>query len=138
MARRSHTPEAIAAGALAMLVALMVFGGPIAAQAATAQTSGASVQQVAATLPPSCVAVRHTSGIVSQTVYLTNNCATTVGVVVEVWAYAGSPCLRMRPRQSAKYTWPDAFRFDGAHRGHRGPVGHRPIRYRERRGCGAG
>lgn len=85
----------VAATAALVTLALMTLAPP-AAQAAT----------------PSCVKLRHTAGIVTQTVYVTNNCSSTVSFVVHRVG-PDSPCLHASPGYTRSYKWSNGLNYQG-------------------------
>jgi hypothetical protein len=86
----------IAATAAVAVVALTTLA-PSAAQAAP---------------KPSCVKVRHTAGIVTQTVYVTNNCSRTVSFIVHRRG-PDSPCLHASPGHTRTYKWANGLDYQG-------------------------
>jgi hypothetical protein len=61
---------------------------------------------------PSCVNLRHNSGIVTQTVYVTNNCSRTVSFVVHRVG-PDSPCLHASPGTTRTYKWGNGLNYQG-------------------------
>jgi len=61
---------------------------------------------------PPCVAVRHTTGIITQTVYVTNHCSSTVSFVVHRVG-PDSPCLHASPGATRSYKWANGLNYQG-------------------------
>jgi hypothetical protein len=61
---------------------------------------------------PSCVNVRHSAGIITQTVYVENNCSTTVSFIVHRVG-PDSPCLHASPGHTRSYKWGNGLNYQG-------------------------
>lgn len=61
---------------------------------------------------PACVSVRHTVGIFTQTVYVTNRCSRTVSFVVHRVG-PDSPCLHASPHTVRYYKWANGLNYQG-------------------------
>jgi hypothetical protein len=66
----------------------------------------------AAQAAPSCVTVRHDAGIITQTVYVTNHCSSTVSFVVHRVG-PDSPCLHASPGDTRSYKWSNGLNYQG-------------------------
>jgi hypothetical protein len=60
----------------------------------------------------SYVNVWHNSGIVTQTVYVTNHCSRTVSFIVHRVG-PDSPCLRASPGTTGSYKWGNGLDYQG-------------------------
>jgi len=61
---------------------------------------------------PSCVKLRHTAGIVTQTVYVTNKCSSTVSFIVHRVG-PDSPCVHASPGHTRSYKWGNGLNHQG-------------------------
>ena len=61
---------------------------------------------------PSCVKLRHTAGIVTQTVYVTNKCSSTVSFIVHRVG-PDSPCVHASPGHTRSYKWGNGLNYQG-------------------------
>lgn len=61
---------------------------------------------------PLCVKVTHTTGTFTQTVYVTNNCRSTVSFVVHRVG-PDSPCLHASPNTVRSYKWANGLNYQG-------------------------
>jgi hypothetical protein len=61
---------------------------------------------------PGCVNVTHTSGIITQTVYVHNHCSYTVSFVVHRVG-PDSPCLHASPHRTRWYRWANGLNYQG-------------------------
>lgn len=63
---------------------------------------------------PTCVSVRHTTGSLTQTVYLTNSCAYGLGWFVDKEG-PNSPCYHASAGASYTYKWSKADAYHGTY-----------------------
>ncbi|MGW0804952.1 hypothetical protein [Nonomuraea sp. NPDC002799] len=93
-----------------VLTAAMAVGSlTLTAHPATAETSAAARNL------PSCVSYRHTTGAITQTVYLTNNCSYGLGWYVDKEG-PNSSCYHASAGASRKYKWGRADAYHGTYR----------------------
>jgi hypothetical protein len=84
----------------------------IAATAALVTLALLAIAPSAAQAAPSCVKLKHDAGIVTQTVYVTNNCSSTVSFVVHRVG-PDSPCLHASPGHTRSYKWGNGLNYQG-------------------------
>jgi hypothetical protein len=84
--------------ALAAIVALAF----AALQPSTANAAG----------KPKCVTVKHNSGVLTQTTYVTNKCKSTVSFIVHRTG-PDSPCLHASPGSTRSYKWSNGLDYSG-------------------------
>jgi hypothetical protein len=107
---RSVSARILSRGAATVVAVSCLLAVASAALAPTATAGAATATSVAA--QPSCVNVRHTAGILTQTVYVTNNCSYTVSFVVHRVG-PDSPCLHAAPHETRSYKWANGLNYQG-------------------------
>ena len=86
----------------------------IAAFGTVAASSLFAAPAMAAPSLPSCVSVRHRTGIVYQTVYIKNNCRGEKGWIVDKEA-GNSKCFKINAGKSDKHSWNIRDRYHGTY-----------------------
>jgi hypothetical protein len=85
---------------------------PFALVAVAASVTLAPAASAAARRGPSCARVEHSSGIVTQTVKVTNNCRSTISFSVRRVGQ-NSPCYIVRPGHWRTYKWANGLNYQG-------------------------
>ncbi len=84
----------------------------LVAAAASVTLAPAASASTAELRGPSCARVDHSSGIVTQTVKVTNNCRYTVSFSVRRVGQ-NSPCYIVRPGHWRTYKWANGLNYQG-------------------------
>jgi hypothetical protein len=96
-------------------LALIAAVSTVSASAFAAPATPAAPEAKAATALPGCFSVRHTTGIATQTVYVSNRCSYGVRWYIDREG-PNSPCYYTGPGRSSSVRWRKNDAYHGTYR----------------------